>query len=169
MISESTAHVPFRLFSPPDVQAGAAVALGRNHASWFLVLARPEELCPSRPIFCLNFALPDDRSAFDARSAGGKHVFAVGGAMSDDIMDHLTALLDQEGCAPVNVVEVYPNNPFYLRALVEVLVPDRELMYACARCGKWETQLGPRFMRCGGCRRRCYCSTKVRSCVQLCS
>ncbi len=155
-------NISFRVFSSSDVKGGAAVALGRLHASWFLVLARPDEVQMIRAFRCINFILPDDPTAIAALSAGGKHLFAVGGHLGDTLMDELTSLLDHEGRAPVKVVEAYPeDHPSGLCALVEVLVPDEELIYACARCGKWEAQFGPRFPRCSGCKSRYYCSAEV--------
>ncbi|KAI0705735.1 hypothetical protein C8T65DRAFT_652603, partial [Cerioporus squamosus] len=105
--------------------------------------------------------------AVGALSAAGRHLFAVGGTFGDKTMNDLTRMRDSEGRAPVKVVEAYPeDHPLGLCALVEVQVPDEELMYACARCGRWETQLGPRFLRCSGCKSRYYCSAKVSVCVQ---
>ena len=49
------------------------------------------------------------------------------------------------------------------RADVEVDVPEAGLIYACARCGLWELPGHPRFLRCGGCKSRCYCSKEVRA------
>ncbi|KAI0705737.1 hypothetical protein C8T65DRAFT_740777 [Cerioporus squamosus] len=46
--------------------------------------------------------------------------------------------------------------------VVEVRVPDAELMHACAHCGKWEAPGGPRFQRCSGCRARRYCSAECQ-------
>ncbi|KAI0705726.1 hypothetical protein C8T65DRAFT_235932 [Cerioporus squamosus] len=159
--TSAPAHIPFRVFSSPDVHDGAAVALGRNHASWFLVLARPDGLLMTRAIYCLNFVLPND--AIGAQSTTGQHLFVVGGQLGDTIMTALTSLLDQEGRAPVEIVEAYPeDHPLGLCALVEVQVPDEELLYACARCGRWEAQLGPRFLPCGGRKSRYYCSTKCQ-------
>ncbi|RDX47739.1 hypothetical protein OH76DRAFT_1405530 [Lentinus brumalis] len=155
--------IAFRVFSSSDVKGGAAVALGRLHASWFLVLARPDEVQMIRAFRCINFILPDDPTAIAALSAGGKHLFAVGGHLGDTLMDELTSLLDHEGRAPVKVVEAYPeDHPCSFCALVEVLVPDEELIYACGRCGKWEAQFGPRFPRCSGCKSRYYCSVECQ-------
>ncbi|RPD67502.1 hypothetical protein L227DRAFT_597163 [Lentinus tigrinus ALCF2SS1-6] len=160
----ATAHVPFRIFSFPDRKDdNTAVAIGRNHASWFLVSARPEGIPMLRVARCLNTITPGDPSSVGARSAAGRHVFAVGGNFGNRIMDDLVSMRDREGRAPVEVLEAYPDDhPLGLCALVEVLVPDDELMYACARCGRWETQLGPRFLRCSGCKSRYYCSTKCQ-------
>ncbi|RDX47740.1 hypothetical protein OH76DRAFT_1405531 [Lentinus brumalis] len=154
--------VPFReFFFPGNDKSGAAI--GRSHASWFLVVPRPEGIPMIRLARCLNIIIPGDPSSVGALSAAGRHLFAVGGTFGEKAMNDLTRMRDSEGRAPIKVVEEYSeDHPFGLCALVEVQVPDEELMYACARCGRWETQLGPRFLRCSGCKSRWYCSAKCQ-------
>ena len=91
-----------------------------------------------------------------------KRRFTVGGTMGEDVLDTLLALRDKEDNKLVAVVQRYPSDhPRRWLAVVEVNIPDNELMHACARCGRWETLLGPRFLRCGGCKSRQYCSKEV--------
>lgn len=42
--------------------------------------------------------------------------------------------------------------------MVEVLVPHDELMKGCGACGKWEEVGKTRFLKCGKCKRKYYCS-----------
>ena len=163
--THATAHIPFRIFTLPDAKpGGSGVAIGRNHASWFLVLARPEGIRKARVIHCLNTIIPDDPSSVGALSSAGRHCFAVGGQVGPKILKELASMRDCEGRAAFEILENYPDDhPLGLCALVEVQVPDEELMYACARCGRWETQRGPRFLRCSGCKSRFYCSAQVSS------
>lgn len=63
---------------------------------------------------------------------------------------------------PVSVISLPKPTGSGIEAIVEVDIPDAEVAYASARCGMWETMFGPRFMRCGGCRSRYYCSKDLR-------
>ncbi len=169
--ASATVHVPFRVFHITEgIYPDSPIALGRSHASWFLISTRPDGLAGFRVVRCLNTIIPGDRSTVGLFSAAGRHLFAVGGTFGEKAVNHLTHLRDTEGRAPVKVVQTYPkDHSFGFCALVEVHVPDEELMYACARCGRWETELGPRFQRCSGCKSRCYCSAKVSRRVHLAS
>ncbi|TFK78304.1 hypothetical protein K466DRAFT_657155 [Polyporus arcularius HHB13444] len=167
--ASATVHVPFRVFHITEgIYPDSPIALGRSHASWFLISTRPDGLAGFRVVRCLNTIIPGDRSTVGLFSAAGRHLFAVGGTFGEKAVNHLTHLRDTEGRAPVKVVQTYPkDHSFGFCALVEVHVPDEELMYACARCGRWETELGPRFQRCSGCKSRCYCSAKSGIPAQL--
>ena len=165
----SASPTSFRLFTSPDVCEGTPVALGRSHASWFLVYARPAGMVMKRLHMCLNFVVPGDASTVSAVSPdSGQPCFTVGGSRGKEVMDALLALRDENGRAPVKVVKEYPaDDPYQLRAVVQVEVPDKELIHACARCGRWEAIFGARFLRCGMCRSRSYCSKQVRVHVSL--
>ncbi len=164
-------RAPFRILSSPTFNAslypGSGVALGRHHASWFLVYATRPIMEHKRPALCLNFVVPGDPSFVGALSSAGKPVFTIGGHAnaSRPVMDALLGLRDEDGCAPVALTERHQvENPYRLLADVEVLLPENELIHACAHCGKWETLHGPRFLRCSGCKSRHYCSDEVRRC-----
>ncbi|RPD67498.1 hypothetical protein L227DRAFT_538683, partial [Lentinus tigrinus ALCF2SS1-6] len=158
-------RVPFRTFSCPTVHPENKVALGRNHASWFLVYPTPSEFSGRRVAMCLNFVALGDTLAVGACSPAGNPVFAVGGTDAESVMSALSCMRDEADKSPVAFSNgKYPeDNEFGLRADVEVLVPENELMYACARCGKWEALHGPRFLRCSGCKSRYYCSVQCQT------
>ena len=66
-----------------------------------------------------------------------KRRFTVGGTMGEDVLDTLLALRDKEDNKLVAVVQRYPSDhPRRWLAVVEVNIPDNELMHACARCGR---------------------------------
>ena len=160
-------RAPFRLLSTPTLSSEAypALALGRNHASWFLVYATRPFIESDRALMCLNFVAPGDPHSVGARSRSGNPIFTVGGYFGPTVMEALAGLKDQNGYSPLGWVKEYRpyNNPYHLFAYVEVLLSESEIMKACAHCGKWETLNGPRFQRCGGCQSRYYCSDAVRS------
>ncbi|TFK80624.1 hypothetical protein K466DRAFT_591734 [Polyporus arcularius HHB13444] len=163
-------RAPFRILSSPTFNAslypGSGVALGRHHASWFLVYATRPIMQHKRAALCLNFVVPGDPSFVGALSSAGKPVFTIGGHAdaSRPVMDALLGLRDEDGCAPVALTERdQVENPYRLLADVEVLLPENELIHACAHCGKWETLHGPRFLRCSGCKSRHYCSDECQT------
>lgn len=162
MSSTSPTASTLRLFTSPKVYSGMRVALGRNHSSWHLVAARCNGQSLRRTLMCLNFIVPDDESTINATSPEGAPRFTVAGMVGKEIMEKLLALRDSQGHPPVKVVKRYPPGDKYRRlAIVEVTIPSNECMYACARCGLWETPSAPRFLRCGGCKSRFYCSQVV--------
>ncbi|KAH9854858.1 hypothetical protein C2E23DRAFT_41021 [Lenzites betulinus] len=163
-----------RLFSAPTIFYGKPLALGRNHASWFLVFAHPYGAQMIRTAMCVNFLVPNDArcvSAGPADSSPGSGAasvrprFVVGGTQGLEALNTLSALRDKVGRKPVAVVQTFEDaerDPMGVQAIVEVLVPEDELIRACARCGRWEAEARPRFRRCGGCKSRYYCSREVR-------
>ncbi|RDX47726.1 hypothetical protein OH76DRAFT_709790 [Lentinus brumalis] len=104
-------RAPFRILSSPTFNAslypGSGVALGRHHASWFLVYATRPIMEHKRPALCLNFVVPGDPSFVGALSSAGKPVFTIGGHAnaSRPVMDALLGLRDEDGCAPVALTE----------------------------------------------------------------
>ncbi|RDX47735.1 hypothetical protein OH76DRAFT_1405526 [Lentinus brumalis] len=158
---------PFRILSSPpcDIPFNPGLALGRHHASWFLVYARRPMIQSQRVVLCLNFLVPGDPNSVEARSPSGNPVFTVGGygVAARKVLDALRGLRDENGHSPVVLTEQYAEgNEYGLLADVEVLIPENELIQACAHCGTWETQYGPRFLRCGGCKSRWYCSAECQ-------
>ena len=144
------------------------MALGRAHASWFIIYSRPYAMRMLREDQCVNFIVPGDSSTVSPyfSSPGTKPRFTIGGGAGQAALSALLALRDEQGRAAVRVVRRYASTSkeaetLNLRAIVEVDVPPEELAYACARCGMWETMRGPRFLRCGGCKSRYYCSKEV--------
>ena len=160
---------PFRVFTSNEGYKGASLAIGRAHSSWFIIYARPYGVRMKRADLCLNFIVPGDPSTVSAptSSAGAKLRFTIGGSQGKEALDSLLALRDGQGSPPVRVVRRFTGatggnaKKYNLLAIVEVDIPDSELAYACARCGMWETMRGPRFLRCGGCKSRFYCSKEV--------
>ncbi len=93
----------------------------------------------------------------------------MGGRNGNTALDVLLCMRDEHGSCPVLVVKQYPDTEVSgVLAEIEVQIPKKELVYACARCGRWETLHGPRFRRCGGCKSRYYCSPEVRHSMFLC-
>ncbi|KAI0774658.1 hypothetical protein BD413DRAFT_535472 [Trametes elegans] len=163
--------VPWRLFTASTLFDGEPLALGRNHASWFLVFPQPHGTDMTRAVRCLNFVLLSDPTTVSARPAATgpanptapKPHFTIGGSRGRDSLDMLQMLRDLAGRLPVNIVKNHDGRPpLQLQADVEVNVPEEELIRACARCGKWETVGAPRFRRCARCKGRYYCSQDVR-------
>ncbi|RPD67488.1 hypothetical protein L226DRAFT_608647 [Lentinus tigrinus ALCF2SS1-7] len=162
--SPTTDLIPFRTFTAPEKYGGAPLALGCSHSSWFLVFSRPYGMRMKRAVMCLNFIDPADHTTIGGISPDtGKSRFTVGGRHGEYVIESLLALRDQEGHRPVTVVHRYPaDHARRLLAVLEVEVPDIELIHACARCGRWEAMRSPRFLRCGGCKKRYYCSEKCQ-------
>lgn len=163
----SVLRAPFRVLSSPTYSPAhyPGLALGRHHASWFLVYATRPTIESRRAVMCLNFVVPGDPSSIGALSSSGNPVFTVGGheSAAHRVREWLLDLRDEYDCSPVALTERYPSeNRYGLLADVEVLLPENELIHACAYCGLWETRYGPRFLRCGGCKSRYYCSEEVR-------
>ncbi|KAI0684350.1 hypothetical protein C8Q76DRAFT_804038 [Earliella scabrosa] len=155
---------PFRVFTHPTVQDGSQIALGRTHASWYLIFASPNGTSMDRAFMCVNFIDPSDPTTVGVVSPHGRPRFSIGGTLREDIIKNLLFLRDAEGRPLVKMVK-QPYHPSYKRGVrmaADVLVPESELAHACARCGRWETQLGPRFLRCGGCKDRYYCSKECQ-------
>ncbi|KAH9911792.1 uncharacterized protein B0H18DRAFT_1059213 [Fomitopsis serialis] len=48
------------------------------------------------------------------------------------------------------------------KPLIEALMPAEGMLQACAHCGVWESYMGHRFIACGACRERYYCSATCR-------
>ncbi|KAI0371426.1 hypothetical protein BV20DRAFT_1051455 [Pilatotrama ljubarskyi] len=166
----------FRLFTAPTVYDDTPLALGRHHASWFLVFSEPQGPTLKRATMCLNFVIPGDARTVSATPAAtspsadtanhsprSRPRFTIGGSQGLEVLDVLCALRDQVGRAPIKVVKRYEDgHPMSLQAVVEVNVPEEELMRSCARCGKWEILGRPRFQRCGRCKARFYCSQECQ-------
>ncbi|KAI0355495.1 hypothetical protein OH77DRAFT_1454873 [Trametes cingulata] len=162
----------FRLLSAPTVYDDAPLALGRDHASWFLVFAEAQGPTLKRATMCVNFVVPGDprtvsatpnATSADAAGNSERPRFTIGGSQGLEALDVLGALRDQVGRAPVKVVRRYEDgHPMSLQAVVEVNIPEEELVRSCARCGKWEVLDRPRFQRCGRCKARYYCSQECQ-------
>lgn len=106
----------------------------------------------------------------DGGGVGGKETIRVLTRLAISTHGAATALNRHQppkGRCPVSVVTRFTEasggdaQTYELEGVVDVDVPDDELAYACARCGLWKTMGGPRFLRCGGCKGRCYCSQEV--------
>lgn len=157
-----------RQFSAPFVFNGKPLALGRIHASWFLVFLQPNGETLTRAAICLNFTVAGDPSTVSVVPGGDATAppprFTVGGTQGLEVLKTLNVLRDRARRSPVRVVKCYEDphrDPAQLRAVVEVAVPEDELMRACARCGRWEATSRPRFRRCGRCKSTYYCSREV--------
>ncbi|RDX47721.1 hypothetical protein OH76DRAFT_1557533 [Lentinus brumalis] len=169
-------RAPFRLLTSPRLHEGlSGLALGRSHASWFLVYSTRRIPDRTRAVMCLNFLIPGDPHSVGARSPAGRPIFTVGGSPGFRVMETLLSLRDEHGVAPIAVakehspkrdpvelIRAIDKHPYMLLADIEVLLPESELIKVCAHCGKWETFHGPRFMRCGGCKSRHYCSEECQ-------
>ncbi|KAI9057689.1 hypothetical protein FKP32DRAFT_1669616 [Trametes sanguinea] len=157
---------PWRLLSAPTLFDGEPLAMGRNHASWSLVFARPEVATLRRAALCLNFVLEEDPDTVSSLPphVDGKPRFTIGGSQGSEVLDILRTLRDCVGRSPVSVVHRYEEGgALSLEAVVEVNVAENELIRACARCGRWEAMMQPRFQRCGSCKSRYYCSTQCQA------
>ena len=92
-------RAPFRPLSTPTLSSEAypALALGRNHASWFLVYATRPFIESDRALMSLNFVAPGYPHSVGARSRSGNPIFTVGGYFGPTVMEALTGLQDQDG------------------------------------------------------------------------
>ena len=151
----------FRSFSAPSVHGGRRVALGRNHASWFLIFSQPEGQRCRRATQCLNFVALDDASTVGVTSPAGAPRFSIGGTTGPRVLKDLLALRDEAGLPVAVIAEGADRKRFDWTAVVEVALRAEEVAYACARCGKWEVEGRPRFFPCGRCNSRYYCGAQV--------
>ncbi len=162
-------RVPFRVFSCPLLHDTSPVALGRNHSSWFVVYATPHFSSGRRAGTCVNYVSPGDPRSVGGVSPTGRPLFTTGAQNGQIAIDVLLCMRDKQGSCPVSVVKRYPETDISgILAEIEVQIPEDELVYACARCGRWENLHGPRFLRCSGCKSRYYCSTEVRQPIVFC-
>lgn len=152
-------RMQFRTFASPRVHGGRPIAIGRNHASWFLVFARPEGIRCRRATQCLNFVDKLDATTTGLISSSGNPCFTVGGTTGLRVLDTLKTLRDEAGL-PITVLSE-DSSKLDKRAVVEVGLRPEELVYACAYCGKWEAEGQIRFFPCSLCDSRCYCSADV--------
>ena len=103
-MSESTTAAPskpkapaIRIFTSPEKYNNAPLALGRNHASWFIVFARPYGMRGKRADLCLNYVTADPRTVCAPfSSAERKLTFSVGGAMGAEVLELLPLGADAE-------------------------------------------------------------------------
>ncbi|KAH9939402.1 uncharacterized protein BXZ73DRAFT_43718 [Epithele typhae] len=169
-MARPSSDAPFRTFTGTSdhVLKGTPVAIGRAHASLLLIYTVPKGIILARETpLSLNFIDPADPSTVPGEgvpiSTDGAAHPPLRFVIRSTTLDSLLALRDNEGRAPAHVVKRFP--PRSRRGpLVEVEldVAENELAHACARCGRWEALYGPRFMRCGGCRSRRYCSKECQ-------
>ncbi|TFK83308.1 hypothetical protein K466DRAFT_602978 [Polyporus arcularius HHB13444] len=136
------------------------LAIGRNHASWFVCFTRPYGIHSKRADMCLNYI--SDASSIESISSDGFPIFTMRGALAEENLSNLLGFRDEEGRVVVALLETRKLEYGEEEYVVEVRVPDAELMHACAHCGKWEVPGGPRFLRCSGCRARRYCSVECQ-------
>ena len=131
------------------------MAIGKNHASWFICYAKPYGMRAKRASVGLNY-IKGPNSFLPPSPETGHLRFVVSDYM-DVLQNELLPLRDKDGNPAIKLLaEKVDGNP-----IVEVLVPPAELLSACACCGKWESLGAPRFLRCSKCKARCYCSQDV--------
>ncbi|RDX47723.1 hypothetical protein OH76DRAFT_1311364, partial [Lentinus brumalis] len=86
---------------------------------------------------CVNFIAPGDPRSVGAVSSDRKLLFTVGGRNGKTALDVLLCMRDEHGSCPVSVVKQYPDTEVSgILAEIEVQIPKKELVYACARCGR---------------------------------
>ncbi|TBU58633.1 hypothetical protein BD310DRAFT_453939 [Dichomitus squalens] len=116
-----------------------------------------------RADLCLNLVTSDPTTFGATDPDTGRPLFSIGGPMGEEALSALQTLKDSQGRSPVTLVRRVTNSPFGgVIAVVKVDVPETELAYACAKCGKWEAAGGPRWSRCSGCKARYYCSKECQ-------
>ncbi len=138
----------------------ATFAIGRNHASWFLIHSKAYGMSLKRAELCLNYITSDPSTVGAVCPETGRPMFTVGGTMGEEVLETLLDLRDdKEKKAPITVVKRYEKGRKDGKlAEVRVEVPDSEIAYACARCGRWENEhQGVKFQRCSACKSRYYC------------
>ncbi|KAI0737832.1 hypothetical protein C8Q80DRAFT_306107 [Daedaleopsis nitida] len=177
MSSTATApsRSPFRLFTSSEIPSGPPLALGRNHNSWFLVYAHPHGRTLEREALCLNYIIPTtpehryrSRRSVGTYSSKGQPRFIIGGTIGEKVLKTVLSLRDNKDLAPIEVRQDYSRHASHyekahkLCADVEVRIPESDVAQACAHCGRWETQYGPRFRCCGNCRKSYYCSKECQ-------
>ncbi|CDO77222.1 hypothetical protein BN946_scf184747.g35 [Trametes cinnabarina] len=128
---------PWRLMTGSTVFNGEPLAIGCNHASWFLVFAYPEAITLKRAALCLNFIVGGDPSTLSSPpiAAGSKPRFTIGGSQGLEVLDILSALRDRV-TASVVVRSISPS-----------------VMRKKAQC---------HFKRVLRCKRRYYCSAECQ-------
>ncbi|TFK79846.1 hypothetical protein K466DRAFT_448882, partial [Polyporus arcularius HHB13444] len=86
---------------------------------------------------CVNFIAPGDPRSVGAVSSDRKLLFTVGGRNGQTALDVLLCMRDEHGSCPISVVRTYPETEVSgILAEIEVQIPKKELVYACARCGR---------------------------------
>ena len=147
MSSATSTTASFRVFTSPSVHGGRRVAIGRNHASWFIIFAAPSGQRLRRATQCLNFVSADPQSVGHV-SAAGHPCFTAGGATAARVLAALAALRDDGGLPMRVLAEEADRARLDWTALVEVGLAPGEFAHACALCGKWEAEGMPRFLPC---------------------
>lgn len=113
-----------------------------------------------RAELCLNYITSDPSTVGAVCPETGRPMFTIGGTMGEEVLETLLDLRDdKEKKAPITVVKRYEKGRKDGKlAEVRVEVPDSEIAYACARCGRWENEhQGVKFQRCSACKSRYYC------------
>ena len=74
------------------------MALGRAHASWFIIYSRPYAMRMLREDQCVNFIVPGDSSTVSPyfSSPGTKPRFTIGGGAGQAALSALLALRDEQ-------------------------------------------------------------------------
>ena len=159
-MADTSVRVQPRVYTSPEKHG--TYVIGRSHASWFLVFSRPYGIRMKRADLCLNLVTSDPATVGATNPDTGRPIFSIGGAMGEEALSTLLKLRDSEGRCPVTLIRRVTDSRIRgVEAVVQVDVPENELAYACARCGKWETAGGARWSRCSGCKARYYCSKEV--------
>ncbi|KAI0705753.1 hypothetical protein C8T65DRAFT_236228 [Cerioporus squamosus] len=112
-----------------------------------------------RAELCLNYVTSDPSTIGAVCPETGRHMFTVGGTVGEEVLETLLDLRDDQGKPAVTVVKRYePGRRDGKLAEARVELPNPELAYACAHCGRWENEhQGVKFKRCSGCKVRYYC------------
>ncbi|TFK85159.1 hypothetical protein K466DRAFT_450799, partial [Polyporus arcularius HHB13444] len=86
---------------------------------------------------CVKHVSPGDPRSVGAVSPTGKPLFTTGAQNGQIAIDVLLCMRDKQGSCPVSVVKRYPETDISgILAEIEVQIPEDELVYACARCGR---------------------------------
>ena len=134
---------------------GKTFALGRHHASWFLLCVDLPSL-PAFPSLCLNWVSPHVVVSPLALQCTRRY-FVYHAAPRGLSLVNLLRLRDCEGQAVLKLTgENIGSKP-----ILEVLLDESAVLQCCAHCGLWESLLGERFSACGSCHARYYCSKTV--------
>lgn len=153
----------FRTFSLDDPNRpdymSPVLALGHTIPSqWFLVHPNiPEDPMDNRREYCaLTVALDSDPAPLPL--SNGNVVIAL-----KNHKENYGMLEDLERAGIVKGTGVVCEQGYVKVPMVEVLLPEEELIHRCAdnRCRKWEMLGEPKFQRCGKCKITYYCSAEV--------
>ncbi len=79
------------------------LAIGRNHASWFVCFTRPYGIHSKRADMCLNYI--SDASSIESVSPDGFPIFTMRGTLAEENLSNLLGFRDEEGRAVVALLE----------------------------------------------------------------